>query len=148
SVDWAAWGGCPTPDRIDRATVRRFRAYLTTRRFARRSIARKAASLRAYLRFLHRRGVIPTDPGRSLRAPKGEARLPRVPRQVEAERMLEAASAADLEDVEADGAAVAWRGLAVLELLYGAGLRVSEGRRLPLESIATGRGVGTGAGQG
>ncbi|HMF82867.1 MAG TPA: tyrosine recombinase [Acidimicrobiia bacterium] len=147
-VAWADRGGCPTPDRIDRATLRRYLAYLTTRHFARRSIARKAASLRAYLRFLHRRGVIPTDPGRSLRAPKGEARLPRVPRQVEAERMLEAASAADLEDVEADGAAVAWRDLAVLELLYGAGLRVSECCGLTLESIDTERGFVTVLGKG
>ena len=54
---------------------------LDTRSFARRSIARKAASLRSYLRFLHRHGVVTTDPGRSLRAPKGPARLPRVPRR-------------------------------------------------------------------
>ena len=80
-VAWAERGGCPSPNRLDHATLRRYLAYLTTRQFARRSIARKAASLRAYLRYLHRRGVIAADPGRSLRTPKGEARLPRVPRQ-------------------------------------------------------------------
>jgi len=147
-VAWAERGGCPTPDRLDRATLRRYLAYLATRQFARRSIARKAASLRAYLRFLYRRGVIPTDPGRSLRAPKGEARLPRVPRQSEAEGLLEAASAADLEADDADGAAVAWRDLAVLEVLYGAGLRVSECCGLTLPSVDTQRGFLTVLGKG
>jgi integrase/recombinase XerC len=147
-VSWAERGGCPTPEQLDRATLRRYLAFLTTRRLARRSIARKAASLRAYLRFLHRRGVIRTDHGRSLRAPKGEARLPRVPRQSEAERMLEAASAPDLERDDADGAALAWRDLAVLEVLYGAGLRVSECCGLTLGAVDTRRGFLTVLGKG
>jgi integrase/recombinase XerC len=146
-VAWAERGGCPTPEQLDRATLRRYLAYLTTRQFARRSIARKAASLRAYLRFLARRGVISTDPGRSLRAPKGEARLPRVPRQSEAEGLLDAASAPELDD-DAAGTAVAWRDLAVLEVLYGAGLRVSECCGLTLESVDTERGFLTVLGKG
>ena len=60
------------------------------------------------------------------RAPKGEARLPRVPRQAEAVALLDAASAAELDDDDAAGAADDLRDLAVLEVLYGAGLRVSE----------------------
>jgi integrase/recombinase XerC len=146
-VAWAERGGCPSPDRLDHATLRRYLAYLTTRQFARRSVARKAASLRAYLRYLNRRGVIAADPGRSLRTPKGEARLPRVPRQAEAGKMLETASAAELEDDDA-GAAVAWRDLAVLEVLYGAGLRVSECCGLTLESLDTSRGFLTVLGKG
>ncbi len=147
-VDWAERGGCPSPDQVARATLRRYLAYLTTRQFARRSIARKAASLRAYLRFLHRRGVIPTDPGRSLRAPKGEARLPRVPRQREAEALLDAASAAEPEDGEPADVAGVWRDLAVLEVLYGAGLRVSECCGLTVESVDTKRGFLTVLGKG
>jgi integrase/recombinase XerC len=147
-VDWAERGGCPSPDQVDRATLRRYLAYLTTRRFARRSIARKAASLRAYLRFLYRRGVIPTDPGRSLRAPKGEARLPRVPRQREAGALLDAASAAEPEDGEPADVARVWRDLAVLEVLYGAGLRVSECCGLTVESVDAKRGFLTVLGKG
>jgi integrase/recombinase XerC len=146
-VAWAERGACPSPDRVDHATLRRYLAYLTTRQFARRSIARKAASLRAYLRYLHRRGVIATDPGRSLRTPKGEARLPRVPRQAEAGALLDTASAAELEDDD-EGAAVAWRDLAVLEVLYGAGLRVSECCGLTLESLNISRGFVTVLGKG
>ena len=124
-VTWADRGGCPDPARLDHRTLRRYLAFLNTRGFARRSAARKAAALRSYLRYLHRQGVIEVDPGRTLRAPKGDARLPRVPRRAEAIALLDAASAAEIDDDElAD--AIARRDLALLELLYGAGLRVSE----------------------
>ena len=88
-VAWADRGGCPAPERLDHRTLRRYLAFLNTRGFARRSVARKAAALRSFLRYLHRHGVITVDPGRSLRAPKGEARLPRVPRRADAAALLD-----------------------------------------------------------
>ena len=172
-VAWAERGGCPTPARLDHRTLRRYLAYLNTRGFARRSVARKAAALRAHLRFLHRHGVIPADPGRSLRAPKGEARLPRVPRRADAAALLDgdAASARAAERATASGArqrasargrgiparseraeevarALARRDLAVLELLYGAGLRVSECCSLTPQSIDLGNRLVTVLGKG
>ena len=75
-VNWAERGEI-APNAVDHRTLRRYLAYLDTRGFARTTIARKAAAVRAYLRYLHRHGVIDTDPGRSLRTPKGVARLPR-----------------------------------------------------------------------
>jgi integrase/recombinase XerC len=98
--------------------LRRYLAYLTTRGLARATIARKAASVRAYARFLRRHGVIDSDPGRFLRAPKGGSRLPRVPSRDEARDLIEAA--------DRDDGPLGTRDRAVLELLYGAGLRVSE----------------------
>src|SRR6187200_1689825 len=78
-VAWAERGGCPAgPAALDHRTLRRFLAYLDTRGFARSTIARKAAALRAYLRFLRRQGVLDRDLGALLRAPKGANRLPRV----------------------------------------------------------------------
>src|SRR6188508_3450034 len=90
-VAWAERGGCPEPTDADHRALRRYLAFLDTRGFARRSIARKAAAVRAYLRYLRRHDVITTDPGRSLRTPKGEARLPRVPRRDGAAAFLDAA---------------------------------------------------------
>ena len=90
-VSWAERGGCPEPAGADRRALRRYLGYLDTRGFARRSIARKAAAVRAFLRYLHRHGAVDVDPGRTMRTPKAEARLPRVPCRDEALAMLDAA---------------------------------------------------------
>jgi site-specific recombinase XerD len=124
-VTWAERGGCNDPAALDHATLRRYLAYLGTQRLARRTIARKAAALRSFLRYLKRHGTVIGDSGRSLRAPKGSARLPRVPHAAEATALLDrAADAEELEDPVAR--ALALRDVAVLEVLYGTGLRVSE----------------------
>jgi integrase/recombinase XerC len=151
-VAWAERGGCPEPVAADHRALRRYLAYLDTRGFARRSIARKAAAVRAYLRYLRRHDVIAIDPGRSLRTPKGDARLPRVPRRDEAAALLDGAvGRAEARAAEADGpvaAAVARRDLAVLEILYGAGLRVSECCGLRLADCDIDRGYVTVLGKG
>jgi site-specific recombinase XerD len=116
-ADWAARQGVAGPDQVERLVLRRYLAYLSTRRFARRSIARKAAALRRYFGWLRRTGALTNDPSRGLSAPKGDARLPRVLRGEELGRLLAAAP---------DGDPVALRDLAVVELLYGSGLRVGE----------------------
>lgn len=124
-VAWADRGGCAEPARVDHQTLRRYLAYLTTRGFSRRTIARKAAALRSYLRYLKRHGTISYDVGRALRAPKGPARLPRVPRASEAVALLDEVVAAD-EPEDPVARAVVLRDLAVLEVLYGTGVRVAE----------------------
>ncbi|HEV2311204.1 MAG TPA: site-specific integrase, partial [Acidimicrobiia bacterium] len=78
-VAWAERGGCPDPALLDRRTLRRYLAYLDPRGFARRTVARKAAAVRALVAHLRRTGQLAGDPGRALHAPKREARLPRVP---------------------------------------------------------------------
>jgi integrase/recombinase XerC len=152
-VAWAERGGCADPAGLDHRTLRRYLAYLDTRGFARSSIARKAAALRAYLRYLKRHGVIDHDAGRSLRAPKGASRLPRVIRSDEANDLLDAAlesrdehAAAGTDDpIET---AVVLRDLAVLEVLYGAGLRVAECCGLRRADCDLGRGLVTVTGKG
>jgi integrase/recombinase XerC len=123
-VTWAERGGCTEPASLDHAKLRRYLAYLGTQRLARRTISRKAASLRSFLRYLKRHGTV-GDSGRSLRAPKGSARLPRVPHAAEATALLDQAGSAEpLADPVAR--ALVLRDVAVLEILYGTGLRVSE----------------------
>jgi integrase/recombinase XerC len=128
-VTWAERGGCTDPATLDHKTLRRYLAYLDTRGFARRSIARKAAGVRALLSFLRREGRLATDPGRSLHTPKGDTRLPRVPSAADAAALLDRAAEtarAAAHDGDPTVAALATRDAALLELLYGAGLRVSE----------------------
>jgi integrase/recombinase XerC len=150
-VTWAVRGGCPAPEAVDHRTLRRYLAYLDTRGFARASIARKAAALRAFLRYLRRHGIVEHDAGRSLRAPKGASRLPRVIRSDEANDLLDAATAAGApedDDLGGPDLAVLVRDLAVLEVLYGAGLRVAECCSLRREDCDLDRGLVTVVGKG
>lgn len=147
-IEWAERGGCPRPTDVDHQVLRRYLAYLNTRAFARRSIARKAAAIRAYLRYLRRTGVLHSDAGRALRAPKGDARLPRVPRASEAIALLDRAVAHSEDGTDPTAIAMARRDLAVLEILYGAGLRVNELCGLTFDRCELERGALTVLGKG
>jgi integrase/recombinase XerC len=115
---WAERAGVTTPSTVTPLLLRRYLGYLSTRRMARRTIARKAAALRRYFDWLRRRGLVATDPARRLSAPKGEGRLPRVLKEQELGALL--------GDGRGPQDAVEIRDRAVLELLYGSGLRVAE----------------------
>jgi site-specific recombinase XerD len=134
-VAWAARAGIDGPDQVGRTDLRRYLAYLATMRRAKRTLARKASSLRRYFRWLRTAGHIESDPAARLAAPKGEGRLPRVLRAAELRTMLDE----PLARVEGDPDAIRRRDDAVLELLYGSGLRVGELCRLRLGDIDTGR---------
>ena len=121
-LDWLERAGVTDPAAVDRLVLRRYLAHLTTRRFAKRSIARKASSLRRYFAWLKRSGFVDADPACRLFAPAGDARLPRVLSSSEMEMLLEGGRAC-LEEQEP---AIRMRDDAVLELLYGSGLRVGE----------------------
>jgi len=119
---WAARAGLTGPEAVTRLILRRYLGYLATRRYARPTVARKVAALRRYFRWLLHVGAIEQDPSRRLSAPAGESRLPRVLGQSELKVMLDQAGVR----AGADPEAVRLRDAAVLELLYGSGLRVAE----------------------
>jgi len=114
---WAARGNVTTVDAIDRKLLRRYVAYLGERRYARRTIARKASAIRSMLRWAVLYDVIPSNPADDVGTPKLDRPLPRV---------LKAADAIRLCELPPDDDPVGIRDRAVLELLYGSGLRVSE----------------------
>ena len=146
---WAERGGCAAPSDIDRRTLRRYLASLDTRGYAPSSIARKAASLRSYLRYLRRHGLIDVDPGATMRTPKGTSRLPRVIRAEEAADLLDDVTAIPGDDDDDPvERAVLRRDIAVLEVLYGAGLRVAECCGLRREDVDLERGLVTVLGKG
>lgn len=121
-AEWAERAGHRDPTTVDRLVLRRYLAFLTTRRYARRTIARKAAALRRYFHWLARTGVITSDPAVRLSAPSGGGRLPKVLGGSELDTLLDAPPAR----VDTDDDAIRLRDDAVLELLYGSGLRVAE----------------------
>jgi integrase/recombinase XerC len=119
-AEWAARAGITEPGAVKRTVVRRYLAYLTTRQYARRSISRKTASLRRYYQWSVRQQLTSVDPTLGVHTGTGEGRLPRVLDHRDIGELLEGPGP--------DGEAV-WRRTmddAVLELLYGSGLRVSE----------------------
>src|SRR3954462_4552949 len=77
-VVWAERAQLDGPARVDHLLLRRYLSFLTTRRMAKRSIARKAAALRRYFAWLTRTGALVSDPARRLTAPRGDGRLPHV----------------------------------------------------------------------
>ncbi|WBU39166.1 tyrosine-type recombinase/integrase [Homoserinibacter sp. YIM 151385] len=98
------------------------------------SLARRAASARGLTAWLRRQDRIPVDPGTRLRSPKTERTLPRVLTRAQIDGIL-----ASLQ-VRADtGEPAAIRDLAVIELLYAAGIRVSELVGLDLGDLDLGR---------
>ncbi len=115
-ADWMSRSDIDSPEGVDRLHLRRYLASLGTRKLARATIARKAAALRCYFSWQVRQGHLGSDPARSLRAPSGGGRLPRVLSSGEVTSLLDAPT----------GSPVDRRDQAVLELLYAAGLRVSE----------------------
>jgi site-specific recombinase XerD len=121
-VRWTARLGIGGPAEVNRTTLRRYVAHLATRRYARRTIARKASALRRYFAWAARTGLVAADPSVGLSVPGGHGRLPRVLRQDELNRLLDDPPA----PVRDDPPEVQLRDRAVLELLYGGGLRVAE----------------------
>jgi integrase/recombinase XerC len=121
-IEWAERAGFDGPQRVTRLDLRRFLAYLTTRKYARTSIARKASSLRRYFAWLRRTGALATDPAVTLTALGGDGRLPEVLTATQVEHLLDDVPA----KLEAQAEHLRLRDDAVLEVLYGCGLRVGE----------------------
>ena len=102
---------------IGAAELRAFAEALEARGLAPRSRARALVAVRRFCAYWVERGALPADPSEAVHAPKLSAPLPRVLRPDEVEALLRAASS---------DAALGARDRAMLEVLYGAGLRVSE----------------------
>jgi len=113
-------------DDVDRRTVRKFLANLSTRGYAPRSLNRKASSVRTFLEDAARRGVIPGNPAATIPLPKRPRSLPRSIPSGALSVALDSIDAIDPVDL---------RDRAILETLYGAGLRVSELASLTVSDV-------------
>jgi integrase/recombinase XerD len=114
---WLAGQGLRRPDGVDRDLVLRFMTAEGQRGLAGKTLARRLSSLRGFHGYLHRRRGGAADPTKGVGLPRREHRLPRVLTVEEAIRLVETPP-------EEEPAGL--RDRAMLELMYGSGLRVSE----------------------
>jgi site-specific recombinase XerD len=109
--------GAESFESIDREIVRGFLALLLAEGYSRASVARKCSSVRAFLDDLVRRGHLRLNPFAEIRTPKLPARLPKA---------LPARRVSGILDALSGESPIELRDRAILELLYGTGLRVGE----------------------
>jgi len=118
--------GVSSLNKVDRSLLRDYLAYLVEQDIVKASIARKLSAIRSFYRYLLREGTLETSPLEKASSPKLDKRLPSFLTIEEAKQLIEAP---DLSTPQGQ------RDRALLELLYAAGLRVSELAQLDLEQV-------------
>lgn len=108
--------GVTDPAEVEGPLIRSWLREMAGFGYAKTSAARKLSSVRSWFAFLFDRGLVPKDPARDVKGPRQPSKLPRALSEDDAARLVEAG------DYGADPV----RDRAVLELLYGCGLRIAE----------------------
>ena len=127
-IEWVGRQSIVTPDAITKDVVRQYIGFLTTMKMAKRTTGRKLAALRRYFGWLARNQQISVDPTIGVRTPSDTGRLPKVLTNEQLGALLHT------DDTDQPDWKIA-RDTAVIELLYGSGLRVSELCSLDVDSI-------------
>ena len=127
-IEWVGRQSIVTPDVVTKDVVRQYIGFLTTMKMAKRTTGRKLAALRRYFGWLARNQQISVDPTIGVRTPSDTGRLPKVLTNEQLGALLHT------DDTDQPDWKIA-RDTAVIELLYGSGLRVSELCSLDIDSI-------------
>jgi integrase/recombinase XerC len=104
-------------DAVTRQTLRDYMYYLMQQGVAKSSIANKLSAIRSFYRYLQREGIVQKNPIEEVSSPKLDKRLPNILTSDEITRLLETPDTTK---------PAGQRDRAILEMLYAAGLRVSE----------------------
>ncbi|MBW3629791.1 MAG: tyrosine recombinase XerC [Gemmatimonadetes bacterium] len=116
---------------VDRLTIRSFMGDCATRRkLSKRTIARTLSSVRSLFRFLHVEEAIDANPARAVRAPKRDRTLPAFLTREQVESIFNSAEARAME-----GGFAGVRNLAIVELFYSTGVRLSELQQVNLADL-------------
>lgn len=131
-TDFLQRAGIDNLSMVDHRTLRSFLANQQTRGYARTSVARRSACLRAFFHFLTDSGILANDPSTTLTFPVRGRRLPRFLTEREAEALTEG-------PVEVSELGI--RDHAMIEMLYATGMRVGELCGLRLADVDLDAGV-------
>ena len=117
-----------SPSMIDHLTIRLFLGEFLEEKRSKRSIARKLASVRSFLKYLVRNKIVERNAGLNVATPKLPKKLP---------VFLEESAVSKMLDLPDTSTPAGLRDRAVLEVLYGTGIRLSELINLKLGDINT-----------
>jgi integrase/recombinase XerC len=127
------------PAQISGRHVRAFTVWLYEQSYAKTTIARRIAAVRSWFRFLCRQGTLTANPADGLRGPRQDKKLPHFLAENALAKLLEAPPQTSPLGV---------RDKAILEILYSAGLRVSELTGLNSDDLDLDAGLATVRGKG
>ena len=119
-----------TLEAADTAVLRRYAAYLGTLRYAPATASRKLSAMRGAYAWLFARDLVPRDPAAVVPGPKQRRTLPATFKSSELDQLLDPPVGDDPRGL---------RDRALLELLYGSGLRASEACTLRVRDVDRGR---------
>ena len=114
-TDGWSWEG------VDRLAMRGFLAHLQRRGAGKRTMARTLSGVRSFYRWMHRNELVESNPARAVGAPRQEKYLPGYLDRAQIDLLFQLAEARAL-----DGSFADVRNLAILELFYSTGMRLSE----------------------
>ena len=124
-VEYVTARGASSVQDVDSRMIRSFLRDLVGYGYAKTSAARKLSTIRSFCSFLVERKELAVDPSESVRGPRLPGRLPRALSREDAKRLV--------ESIPDDAHAA--RDAAVLELLYGCGLRIAEAVGLTWDAV-------------
>jgi len=125
-IDYCQSQGVSSPDRVSRSLLRSYLAELDAAGYAKSSIARRVAEMHSFGDFLIQEEVLERNPFRLISAPRIPKRLPQYLTVSEIEKLLAAPDTST---------PLGLRTRAIIEVLYGAGLRVSEMAALDVQDV-------------
>ena len=114
-ADTWSWQG------VDRIAMRGFLGHLSKRGLGKRSMARTLSAIRSFYKYLHRNEIVDANPARAVGAPRLEKYLPGYLDRAQIDLLFQMAEVRAWE-----GKFVDVRNLAILELFYSTGMRLSE----------------------
>lgn len=124
--DYIQSKGITSLNALDRLALRDYLAWLVELGYVKSSVVRKLSALRVFLRWLLREKLIEKDPIPNRGIMKRERRLPHFLSQEDAAKLVRAPEKSE---------ALGLRDRALLELIYAAGLRVSEARDVDIQDV-------------
>lgn len=116
----------PTINNVTRLDIRMWLGELSEQGLAKSTIARKVASIRSFFKYCFKRGFIEKNPAHLLILPKQEKRLPKTLNKLDIERLMNLADGDSPVEIQSR---------AILELLFGTGIRLSELTQLNLSDV-------------